>query len=152
MIGVADDQQRGVFQRERVLLQLTKGGIEIFALAFIFPTEISTLPDIGPSVAAACLGRAAFKTVEVAGRIGRGRRRFAQDTAEVEEMFLRRGTLLEFGGAPFADEFIYRRGPRQPSVSLHSHRLGPVVSAAKGSPPRSPPATVYSALEYLRKL
>ena len=49
--------------------------------------------------------RAPFsKANVVAGRVGGGGRRFAEQLAEVEEVFLRGGALGALGGGPLPDE------------------------------------------------
>ena len=73
-------------------------------LALVLPGEAVALPDVGPALAAGVPAGAAFEAVAVAGGIGLGRRGLAEEPAEVDEVLLGCGALLELGGAPFCDE------------------------------------------------
>ena len=95
---VGDDQQWRVLQRERVLPELLKRGVEVRALALVFSGEVVALPDIGPAVAAPVLARAPLEAVRLAGRIGLGRRRLAQQPAEIDKVLLGRRALLQRRG------------------------------------------------------
>ena len=46
-LGVGDDQQRRVFQRHRIELQLLIGEVEVGAVLLVLPAEVAALPDIG---------------------------------------------------------------------------------------------------------
>ena len=65
MIEVADDQQGRIFEGESILLELPECGVQVLALAFIFPAEVAALPDVGPTLAATCLRSTALKAVEI---------------------------------------------------------------------------------------
>ena len=103
---VRDDQQRRVLQRQRVLPELSEGGVQIGALALVLPSEVMALPDVGPAVAAGLLARAALEAVTLAGRVGFGGGGFVQQPAQVNEVFLRRRALLQLRRAPLRDELV----------------------------------------------
>ena len=105
-VDIADDQQRRVFQRRRVQLQLLEGGLQVLPLALVLPAEAGAPPDIGPAVAAAGLGRPVLEGEPLAGRVGLGRRGLVEQPAQVDEMLLRRRALLERGVPPFANEGV----------------------------------------------
>jgi hypothetical protein len=109
-VDVADDQQRRVFQRRRVQLQLLEGGLQVLPLALVLPAEAGAAPDVGPAVAAAGLGRAILEGEPLADRVGLGRRGLVEQPAQVDEMLLRRRALLERGVPPFANEGVGRHG------------------------------------------
>ena len=73
-------------------------------LALVLPGEAVALPDVGPTLAAGVPAGAAFEAVAFAGGVGVGRRGLAEEPAEVDEVLLGGGALLELGGAPFGDE------------------------------------------------
>nr|WP_240790283.1 hypothetical protein [Rhodobacter sp. SY28-1] len=50
-VHVGHNQQRRVFQRDSVLLKLGEGGVQVLALALVFPGEAVLAPDIGPAFA-----------------------------------------------------------------------------------------------------
>ncbi len=112
---IRNDQQRRVLQRQRVLPELGEGGVQVRMLALVFPGEAVPLPHVGPAVAAGVLARSAFEAVAVAGRVGFGRCWLAQQLAQVDEVFLRRRTLLQFGSAPLGDELVRRHERIQPT-------------------------------------
>ena len=101
---VRDDQQRRVLQRQRVLPELIEGGVEIGVLALVLPREAVPLPHVGPAVAAGVLARASLEAVVPAGGVGLGRRRLAEQPAQIDEMLLRRGALLQLRRPPLGDE------------------------------------------------
>ena len=101
---VGDDQHRRVLQRERVLPELVERGVEVGVLALVLPGEAVPLPHVSPAVAAGVLARAALEAIVVAGRIGFGRRRLAQQPAQVDEVLLGRRALLQLRRAPLGDE------------------------------------------------
>ena len=105
---VGDDQQRRVLQRQRILPELRERGVEVGAVALVFPGEAVAFPDVGPAVTARVLPGAAFEAIRRAGRVGLGRRRFIQQSAEVEEVLLRRRPLLQRGIAPLRNEGVRR--------------------------------------------
>ena len=85
---VRDNQQWWVLKSQRVLPQLIEGRIEVLEFALVLPGEVMALPHIGPTVAAGVLARAAFEAVAIAGRVGFGRCRLAQQPAQVDEVLL----------------------------------------------------------------
>ena len=105
---VGDDQQRRVLQRERILPQLVERRVEIGAAALVLPGEAAALPHVGPAVTAGVLPRAALEAIPLARRVGLGRRRFAEQTAQVDEVFLRRGAFLQLRRPPLGDELARR--------------------------------------------
>ena len=115
---VRDDQKRRVLQRKRVLPQLPERRIEVGVPALVLPGEVVALPDVCPSAAAVVLSRAALEAVAFASRIGVGGRGLAQHPAQVDEVLLRGGSLLEFGGPPLGDEFTrgHAVAPRFPRL------------------------------------
>ena len=76
------------------------------ALAFVFPSEVAFVPNIGPTFAAAGLMNAALERVPGAVGIGLGRIRLLQQIAEVEEMLLGGAALGQIGSFPLGDEFL----------------------------------------------
>ena len=80
-IHIAHDQQRWVLQRERVLLKLGEGSIEVFTFALVFPAEVIPPPYVGPAFAAGGLGSAPFERIPFARRIDVRRCRFVQHPA-----------------------------------------------------------------------
>ena len=70
--------------------ELFEGFAEIALLLFVLPGEEALLPDIGPSFAAADLGRALFEGEMIAFRVVLGGRRVIEQLAEIDEMLLRR--------------------------------------------------------------
>ena len=107
---VRDDQQRRVLQRQRVLPELVEGRVEVRAPALVLPGEAVALPHVGPAIAAAVLARAALEAVALARGVRLGRRRLAQQPAEVDEVLLRRGALLELRRPPLGNERARRHG------------------------------------------
>ena len=114
---VAGDMQRRIFERGGVVSQLFERLVEIALLLFVLPGEEALLPDIGPSFAAADLGRALFEGKMVADRIVLGGSRVVEQPAEVDEMLLRRRPFGQRHRLPFADEVLRghwgRGGPRR---------------------------------------
>jgi len=102
---VRDDEQRRVLQRERVLPELIEGGVEVRVPALVLPREAVALPHVSPAVATGILARAALEAVALAGGIRLGRRRLAKQPAEIDEVLLRRGALLQLRRPPLGDEF-----------------------------------------------
>ncbi len=105
---VGDDQQRRVFQRQRILPELRERSIKVGALALVLPGKAVALPDVGPAVAARVFASTTFKAIRRARRIGLSRRRFVQEPTEVEEVLLRRRPLLQRGIAPLGDKGVRR--------------------------------------------
>ena len=115
-LQVGDDQQRWVQQRLAVLQKLAIGLVQIGVLSLVFPGEAAHLPDVGetsphPRPLSRCGGRgetlgAGFEGVPAAGGIGLGRRRLAQQRAQVVEVRLASRALLERGVPPLDDELL----------------------------------------------
>ena len=82
---VGDDQQRRVLKRRRILPELPERGARSARLPLVLPGEVMALPDVGPAVAAGVLARAPLETVRLARRVRLGRRRLAQQPAQVDE-------------------------------------------------------------------
>ena len=99
---VGDDEVGRVFEVERVGLQLAQRRVQVLVVALVFPAEAAAPPDIGPAVAAADFLRAALETVALAFRIVLGRRRLAEQAAEVDEMLLRALPLPQLAVAPLS--------------------------------------------------
>ena len=91
---VGHDQQRRVLQRQRVLPELVERRVEVGAPPLVFPGEVVALPDVGPAVAAGVPARSSLEAVRLTRRVGVGWRQFAQQTAQVDEVLLRRRALL----------------------------------------------------------
>ena len=106
LIGVRDDQQRRVLERLAVLEQLVVSLLQIFMLAFVLPTEVAAVPDVGPAIAAFLLGDAIFEGEEIAFGIQIDRGFVPDQAAEVDEVFLAGRALFELDVAPFVDEFL----------------------------------------------
>ena len=80
-IHIAHDQQRWVLQRERVLLKLGEGSVEVFPLALVLPAEMIPLPCVRPTFTPGGLGCATFECVPFPRRIDVRRCRFVQHPA-----------------------------------------------------------------------
>ena len=105
-LEIGDDQQRRVQQRLAVLQELAIGLVQVGVLSLVLPGEVAHLPDVGPPVAAGRLARAGLEGVPAARGIGLGRRRLAQQRAQVVEVRLRSRPLLERGVPPLGDEVL----------------------------------------------
>jgi hypothetical protein len=80
----------------------------VFAL--VLEAEEAAFPHVREAVAAFVFGRALFKAVVLAGRIGGGGRGVVKDAAEIEEVLLGGGALLQFHLSPLRYEFGDRHG------------------------------------------
>ena len=106
-LGVGDDQQRRMFQRDRIKLELLIGAVEVCPVLFVFPAERPRFHTSAKPPRPSVLETPFSKRVAV--RIGGlVRRRLAEHPAQIDEMFLRRLPLGPVGAAPFVDEL--RRG------------------------------------------
>ena len=103
-LDVRDDQERRVLQGRGVEPELPKGHLEVLALPLVLPAEAGTAPDIGPAVPAPGLGGALLKSEPGAGRVGLRGGGLVQQSAEVDEVLLGGGALLEGDALPFGDE------------------------------------------------
>ena len=111
-LDVADDQQRRVLQRFPVLQQLAVGLLHAAARPFVLDGEVAAIPDIGPALAAALLGRAGLEGEELVLGVKRRWRLMLHQRAQIEKVLLRD---LTFGGcvaAPLGDEFLWGHGLR----------------------------------------
>ena len=122
-LHVARHQQRRVLQRAGILQELAMGSIEVLVLALVLPREPAAAPHVSPSLAAAGLGGALLKSVGRPGRVRIGRR-LAQQGAQIQEVFLRRGALVASVGLPLGD----KRGRN------HRATLREKPGTAKGAP------------------
>jgi hypothetical protein len=109
-IEIASDQERRVLERERIAFQLIDRVVEALAPALVLPAEAPALPDVRPALAAGGLGRATLEAVPLALWVGVGRFWLVEKLAEVVEMGLRRGPLLQVRCLPFGDELLGRHG------------------------------------------
>ena len=109
---VRDDQQWRVLQGQRVLPELAERRVEVGVFALVLPGKATALPDIGPAVATSVLPRTTLEAIVFAGRVGLRRCRLAQQPAQVDEVLLRRRTLLQFRRPPFGDERARRHRAR----------------------------------------
>ena len=116
---VRDDQQGRVLQRERVLPELIERSIEVRVLPLVLPRKAVTLPHVRPPAPAGVLDRSALEAVVVPRGVGLGRRRFAKQPAQVDEVLLGGGPLLQHRGVPLGDEL----GGGQREVSPRSRGL-----------------------------
>src|SRR5207245_991776 len=143
-IHVADNQERRVFQRDGIALQLREGGIQVFALALVFPTEAAALPDVGPALSAGRFRRALLEGVPFALRVGIARRALTQNGAQVVEMRLRGRALGQLRGLPFVNErfggHLDRVCDVRDEVSGSSRRATPKSGERKNPHPPTPPA------------
>ena len=86
--------------------QLVEGGVEVFVLALVLPGEAVAPPDVGPAAAAGVFARAAFEAVALPARVVFGGCRFFQEPAEVDEVLLRGGALVQLRGPPLSDKLL----------------------------------------------
>ena len=103
-LHVADDEQRRVEKGLAILEELGVGLIEVGVLTLVLPGEMAHLPDVGPALAAGRLARARLEGEPLAGRISLGRRRVANQPAQVDEVLLGRCALAQRGLLPLGDE------------------------------------------------
>ncbi len=102
---VRHDQQRRVLERLAVLEELVVGLAKVRVPALVLPGEGPTLPDVGPALAALLLGGALLEGEPLARGIRVGGRGMADEAAEIDEVLLRGGALLQVGSvAPLVDE------------------------------------------------
>ena len=133
-LQVADDQQRRVVQRQRVLPQLPEGGVQVGVRAFVLPAEMAALPHVGPAAAARVLFRAALEAVALAGGVGFDRRRLAEHAAQVVEVRLRRLAFLQLGSRPLGDELVRRHAVMVSPVSGNETLVSPIRDSREGRP------------------
>ena len=114
---VRDDQERRVLQRERVLPELVERGVQVGVLPLVLPGEAVPLPHVRPPRPAGVLMRSALEAVVVALGVGLRRRGFPEQPAQVDEVLLRRGALLQLRGLPLGDELVWGQGLTSPSAN-----------------------------------
>ena len=78
--------------------------IEVRVLPLVLPGEAMALPHVRPALAAGVLQRAALEAVVVPLGVRLRRGRLAEQAAQVDEVLLRRGALLQFRGMPLRYE------------------------------------------------
>ena len=105
---VGRDQKRRVFERDRILLELGEGLLQVGVAALVFPREAALAPDVGPSFAAARLARALLEREPVALGIGGDGIEDSEEGAEVIEMTLGCRALLKLDAAPLRHELMRR--------------------------------------------
>ena len=105
-IDVADDQQRRVFQRFAVLLQLAVGFDQVGVLALVFPGEMALVPDVRKALLAGQLFRAGFEGEEIAVGVHFDRFLMVHQLAEIVEMRLVSRALFERCRLPPGDELL----------------------------------------------
>ena len=134
---VGDDEQGRVLQRQRVLPQLLKGGVQVGVGALVFPGEVPALPHVRPAALAAVLPRLAFKSVALAGGVILRRRLLAQHPAEVDEVLLRRRPLVQRHAAPLGDELGRRHPVSQvaSSTAAAGRNNAPILPRSVRRPP-----------------
>ena len=115
---VGDDQQRRIVQRQRILPKLVERRVEVGVFALVLPGKAVALPHVGPTVAARVLARAALEAVGLAGRVGLRRRRLAEQPAQVDEVLLAPGALLQRRRPPLRDERPRRHAAANAAASL----------------------------------
>lgn len=88
-------------------------GVEVCVLPLVLPSETVELPHVPPALAAGVPERAALEavTIPVGGHLRRGRR--AEQTAQVDDVLLRCGVLLQLRGLRLRNELVgSQRAPR----------------------------------------
>ena len=127
---VRNDQQGRVLERERVLPQLVERGVEVRVLPLVLPREAVALPHVRPAFAAGVLERAALEAVVVPLGVRLRRSRLPEQPAQVDEVLLRRRTLLQLRGVPLRNELV--RGHLNDSPLALGGSRGPNTPAAGG--------------------
>ena len=118
-LHVADDEQRRVEEGLAILEELGVGLVEVGVLAFVLPRKMAHLPDVGPAsplrtfgVPAGRLAGARLESEPLAGRISLGRRRMADQPAQVDKVLLGRCALAQRGLLPLGDKSLGGNGWR----------------------------------------
>ena len=107
-LHVGNDQQRRVIQRQRVLLQLAKSGIQVFMLALVLPGKAILFPHIGPAIAAAGFLCALLESEPFAMRISHRRLSDAQQITELIEVRMCAAAFFQRTFPPSGDK-LFRR-------------------------------------------
>src|SRR5262249_14473509 len=105
-LTIASNQERRMFECDRILLKLGIGGCQVLFGAFVLPAEGSALPYVSPSIAAGRFGGAFFKAIAFGIRSGVVRCIFIEEMAKVDEVSMRCLSLGERIIAPFSNEFV----------------------------------------------
>ena len=131
--AVADHQQRRVFQRQRVHHQLAQRAFQALARGFVLPRKVALEPDVGKAIgapAATGLRQAALEAVA----LGVARFFHAKNAAQVDEVSLRAGTLVQARRRP-------ARAPLGNEIArLHRRVSAPVWAARPTARPAPGPA------------
>ena len=77
-VQIANDQQRRILQRRRVLAKLTKRLNQTLTFTLVLPTKMAAFPHISPTIAATRLFRPLLEAIPFSMRILLGRRLDAQ--------------------------------------------------------------------------
>ncbi len=120
-LHIGDDEQRRILQRVVILEQLLIRLIEVLVLALVLPGEVPLLPNVGEALSAGGFGRARLEGEPLAFRVVLGGRGMIQQAAEIVEVGLRAGALLERGLLPFGDKSLGRH--RCHGISLSTRYL-----------------------------
>src|SRR5690606_34300406 len=107
-LHIGDDEQRRVKQRLAVLEKLLVSRVEVGVFALILPGEKALLPHVGPALIARLLRRARLEGEELPGRVHLGWRAVADQPANVDEMRLGAGTLLQLALLPEMNKMLWR--------------------------------------------
>jgi hypothetical protein len=109
-LDVRDDQERRVLQGRGVDLKLLEGDLEILALALVLPAVAAAPPDVRPALPSPGLGGALLEAVPGTDRVRLRRCWLIQQPAEVDEVLLRGGALLEGRVPPLGDKLVWGHG------------------------------------------
>ena len=105
-IDVARHEERRIVERGGVLLDLNYRLFEVLVFAFIFPSEAALSPNVGPTISAACLGRALLERIGISGWVGVVGFGFAEEVAEVIEVGLGGGSFGLGNRAPLVNKLL----------------------------------------------
>jgi hypothetical protein len=108
LLHVRDNEQRRVFERVGVLLQLRIGFNQVASLTLVLPGEAVPLPDIGKAGSVADLAGRFLERVFGAMPIHIGRLRYSEKIADIEKMFLSGRPLSTRGPTPLGNKFVGR--------------------------------------------
>jgi hypothetical protein len=139
-VEIAGDQQRRVFKRQRVTLELIDSLIQASSAALVLLAEASAFPNVRPAFTAGRLGGAALKAIPLAFGVCVGRLRLVQQLAKIVEVGLRSGTLFQLSRLPFRDELLRCHDVAQmPQIHMESRfRMLASTLKQKLKMPRNP--------------
>lgn len=103
-IQIASYKQRRVFKVFAVTQKLAIGHREIPVFAFVFPSEVSALPNVGKTLTVIIRGDVLFKCVGLARLVHLGWIRLPEHLAKIDEMSMRRCALGESARFPAFNE------------------------------------------------